>query len=201
MKATTSWLSIRLSVEASWVHIFNPGLEKLRLETSVLGVMAYGEVEERIGDVPYRLHYTVICDPEWNVKELTVERHGPRTRSIDVITDGLGKWYTPACEELPAFEGCTDVDLSAAAFTNTLPIRRLNLGENQKVELKVLYVDASTMEMKSTQHRYTCIRQGESESTYYYEDLLTGFRVEIKVDAEGLVLDYPGVFRRTLPKR
>jgi hypothetical protein len=200
MLAPSSLLSIKLSVEASWVHIFNPGLEKVKLETSALGVMADGEVEERIGDVPYRMHYSVICDPDWNVKELTVERHGPRTRSLDVITDGLGKWYTPACEELPAFEGCTDVNLSAAAFTNTLPIRRLNLGENQKVELKVLYVDASTMEMNATQQRYTCIHRGESESTYYYENLLTGFRVEMKVDAEGLVLDYPGVFRRTAVK-
>ncbi len=185
-----------MSVEASWVHIFNPGLEKLRLDISVLGVIAFGEVEEKIGDVPYRLHYSVICDPDWNVKELTVERLGPRTRSLDVISDGLGKWRTSASKALPALEGCTDVDLSASAFTNTLPIRRLNLGDNQKVELKVLYVDASTMEMRATQQRYTCIHRGESESTYFYESLLTGFRVEIKVDSEGLVLDYPGVFRR-----
>jgi hypothetical protein len=190
-----------LSSEASWVHIFNPGLEKLRLETSPLGIIAYGEVEERIGDVPYRFHYTVMCDADWNVKEVNLERHGPRTRSVDVVSDGQGKWYTPACEELLAFDGCTDVDLSISAFTNTPPIRRLNLGENQKVELKVLYVDGATMEMRTTEQRYTCLRRGESESTYYHESLLTGFRVEIKVDAEGLVLDYPGVFRRTLPKR
>jgi hypothetical protein len=186
-----------LSVEASWAHIFNPGLEKLTLETSALGVMALGEVEEKIGDVPYRFHYSVMCDPDWNVRELTVEHYGTHTRSLDLISDGLGRWSTPACEELPAFEGCTDVDLSAAAFTNTLPIRRLNLGENQKAELKVLYVEASSMEMMATQQRYTCVRRGESESTYYYENLLTGFRVEIRVDVDGLILDYPGVFRRT----
>jgi hypothetical protein len=99
MLAPSSLLSVKLSVEASWVHIFNPGLEKVKLETSALGVMADGEVEERIGDVPYRMHYSVICDPEWNVRELTVERHGARIRSLDVKTrtEKVGKAKVRLC--------------------------------------------------------------------------------------------------------
>ncbi len=119
------WPGFQMSIEASWVHVFNPGLENVRLEVSELGVMALGEVQERLGDSICRFHYTVLCDPDWNVKEISVDRHTPLTGSVDLISDGLGKWYNGACEEIPALEGCAEVDLSASAFTNTIPIRRL----------------------------------------------------------------------------
>jgi hypothetical protein len=186
-----------LTLEASWVHIFNPGLEKVELEVSELGVMATGEVEERIGDSSCRFHYTLLCDPSWNVKELIVDRHTPKTGSVDLMSDGLGEWYNAACEEIPVLDGCTEVDLSASAFTNTIPIRRLDLAANQKAELKVAHVDAYSLEIRVSQQRYTCLQRGESESTYYYEGLATGTRVQIQVDANGLILDYPGMFRRT----
>jgi hypothetical protein len=189
-----------LSLEAAWAHILNPGQEKLTLEVSPIGVMATGEVDERIGSQTYRFHYSALCDPDWNLKQLTVERIGHPTAGISLLADGQGKWYNAACEELKALEGCSDVELSASAFTNTIPIRRLNLGENQRAELKVAFVDAYTLGVGVSQQRYTCLHRGESESAYFYEGLATGIRVEIKVDAEGLVLDYPNVFRRNLQR-
>ncbi len=104
-------------------------------------------------------------------------------------------------EEIPALEGCAEVDLSASAFTNTIPIRRLDLAENQKADLKVAYVDAYSMEVKTAEQRYTCVHRGTSESSYYYEGLAAGQRVVVTVDSDGLILDYPGVFRRTFQKR
>ncbi|HVP23254.1 MAG TPA: putative glycolipid-binding domain-containing protein [Conexivisphaerales archaeon] len=189
-----------MSLEAAWAHILNPGQEKLNLEVSALGVMANGEVDEKIASRPYRFHYSVLCDPDWNLKQLTVERIGHPTTGITLFTDGRGRWYNAACEELKALEGCSDMELSASAFTNTIPIRRLDLSENERAELRVAFVDAYTLGVGVSQQRYTCLRRGESESAYFYEGLATGIRVEIKVDADGLVLDYPNVFRRNLER-
>ncbi len=185
-----------MSLDASWAHLFNPGVERVRLEVSELGVMAMGEVEERVGPSLLRLHYTILCDPDWNVKEIMVDRHSPQTGSVDLIGDGMGKWYNAACQEIPSLEGCTEVDLSASAFTNTIPIRKLDLAVDQKAELKVVYLDARSMQPKSSTQRYTCVKRLPNESVYYYEGLDTGFRVQLRVDSDGLVMDYPGVFRR-----
>jgi hypothetical protein len=42
--------------------------------------------------------------------------------------------------------------------------------------------------------RYTCPKEGE---LYRYESLESDFMADLRVDADGLVLDYPGLFRRT----
>jgi hypothetical protein len=189
-----------LGQEIRWVHIFNPGLETLQLEVSELGVLAYGLVEERRGEYPYRLHYTLLCDPEWKTKELKVELHGPPTKSLDIVSDGMGKWYNPMREPLPALDGCFDVDLPSAAFTNTIPIRRLGLAVGQTADIRVVYVNVPDIAMGVANQRYTLMESGPQGGTYRYENLTTGFGAEIKVDGEGLVLDYPGVFRRTTGK-
>lgn len=41
--------------------------------------------------------------------------------------------------------------------------------------------------------RYTCV---EAERLYCYEGLFRDYVGELAVDGDGLVLDYPGTFRR-----
>jgi len=44
--------------------------------------------------------------------------------------------------------------------------------------------------------RYTCLERGDDGSLYRYEGLGTGFVTNLPVDPDGLVLDYPDIFRR-----
>jgi uncharacterized protein len=44
--------------------------------------------------------------------------------------------------------------------------------------------------------RYGCLQARADGGLYRFEALPSGFTAELPVDADGLVLDYPGLFRR-----
>ena len=95
------------------------------------------------------------------------------------------------------------MDISVTPFTNTLPIRRLRLGPGGSADLEVAYVDVPGMQVEPTRQRYTCLQSGEHGGLYRYEDkgLFHGFTADLPVDAGGLGLDYPGLFRRMRPNQ
>ena len=54
------------------------------------------------------------------------------------------------------------------------------------------------MRLDVSRQRYTCLERDADGGLYRYEDRGTfrGFTADLPVDADGLVLDYPGIFRR-----
>ena len=94
---------------------------------------------------------------------------------------------------MPDLAGCIDVDIAATPFTNTLPIRRLNLAEGQARDIRLAYVPLPHLEVEPVAQRYTCLEEGRR---YLYEGLFRRFQGELHVDADGLVLDYPDTFKR-----
>jgi uncharacterized protein len=65
-------------------------------------------------------------------------------------------------------------------------------------EIAVVYVDVPPMRVEASRQRYTCLERRNGGGLYRYEDRGTfrGFTADLPVDADGLVLDYPGIFRR-----
>jgi hypothetical protein len=112
------------------------------------------------------------------------------------MSDGEGRWATDAGERLEHLGGCLDVDISATPFTNTLPIRRLGMKEGESAEVVVVYVALPEIEIRTARQRYTCLRRRTEGDLYRYESLSSDFTAELPVDSDGLVADYPGVFRR-----
>jgi len=53
------------------------------------------------------------------------------------------------------FNGCIDIDISLTHFTKSLAINRLNLSENEKQKINVLYVDLLNQQIKRVQQNYT----------------------------------------------
>jgi hypothetical protein len=47
--------------------------------------------------------------------------------------------------------------------------------------------------------RYTCLEKSDRGGLYRFLSLDGEFTADLPVDAGGLVLDYPGLFRRVLP--
>ena len=79
-----------------------------------------------------------------------------------------------------------------------LPIRRLALAEGASAEILAAYVPlpaevTGPFVPKPAPQRYTCLEQ---DRLYRYEGLFRGFSAELRVDAHGLVLDYPETFQR-----
>ena len=100
-----------------------PGLEHLRVAEVATGSLANGTVIGIQDNTPFSIHYTVVCDPQWQVQATTVRRlGGPNPPFVGLLSDRAGHWTTFAGDALPALDGCLDVDITATPFTNTLPI-------------------------------------------------------------------------------
>src|SRR5438045_236669 len=145
-----------------WSHLYQPGMEHLRLAQGEDEIHADGLVIAVVDDVPARVHYHIRCDLTWCVRELhvalldeggflgddsqrddsqagvlPVPRTGFPAPTLHVYADGQGHWTAASGEALPDLDGCIDVDISVTPFTNTLPIRRLALASGASQEIVV----------------------------------------------------------------
>lgn len=188
--------------EVAWSAWSGLGTEHLLLVVGDDGVAADGLIVGLMEGEPLRTRYEVRCDRLWRVRAVRVSAPGPGSSApfVDLLADGEGNWTTRDGEGVPGLEGCIDVDISATPFTNTLPIRRLGLTPGESAELSVAYVDVREMRAWPEWQRYTCLQRGAEGGLYRYESLDGGFTADLPVDAEGLVLDYPGLFRRAVTR-
>jgi hypothetical protein len=174
-----------------------PGMEHLRLEQHSNEIIADGMVIWAYQNLPLRIHYTVRCDASWAVRQVSVQANGSRLR---LTADGAGHWSRTPGTPLPALDSCLDVDIAATPFTNTLPIRRLALKPGASAEITVAYITIPELSLSPARQRYTCLEARPDGGRYRYESLASGFSAELTVDAEGLVIDYQGIFRRICPR-
>ena len=107
-----------------------------------------------------------------------------------------GAWAYADGAPAPAFDGCVDIDLSGTPFTNTLPIRRADLAARRgrpAVDLHGCCTYPSTA--RAGRRRRSTTRRS-APRRFRYEAADRSFAAELPVDEDGLVLDYPALFRR-----
>ncbi len=182
-----------------WLFRSEEGLEHLKLVWDSAGVLADGVVVGIEEGAPFRTRYELRCDAQWRLREVVASTLVRGGRDIRLFADGEGRWTTAGGEPVPALGGCIDVDISATPFTNTLPIQRLGLEPGEAANLKVAYLAIPEMRVEPARQRYTCLKRDDQGGLYRYESLdgeLAGFTADLPVDVDGLVLDYPGLFRR-----
>jgi hypothetical protein len=182
--------------EVMWAPWEQPGLEHLRLTPHDGGAGADGLIVGIERERTFRARYEVRCDARWRVREMRVALLGSDRPALALLADGAGHWTTAGGDGVPALAGCIDVDISATPFTNTLPIRRLGLQPGESAELAMAYVDVPELRVAPARQRYTCLAARPDGGLYRFEALPGGFTADLPVDADGLVLDYPGLFRR-----
>lgn len=172
--------------DVMWAPLAGEGLEQLRLAadrcTSVLIATEAGR--------PYSFSYHLTWDPRWHVRTVDARLLGDERPPLQLRADGEGRWLTAQGEGLPALAGCIDVDFTASPFTNTLPIRRLGLQVGQSAQLRVVYILVPALDVRPATQTYTRL-----DATHYRYESGT-FRADLPVDEDGLVLDYPGFWRR-----
>jgi hypothetical protein len=159
------------------------------------GVVADGIVIGVTKGRPFRVAYEVHCDIGWRVRTARVGVPG-KPPKVDVLSDSEGNWTAPDGRAMPELEGCMDVDISVTPFTNTLPIRRLGLAPTKSAEISVAYVEGTELQAWPEPQRYTCLERNDRGGLYRFLSLDGRFTADLPVDADGLVLDYPGLFRR-----
>jgi uncharacterized protein len=182
--------------EVMWTPWEGPGLEHLRLVTSDDGVVANGLVIGLEAGRPFRIGYEVRCDERWRVREVWVATPDSERPVLELLADGEGHWKRGGGESVPELDGCIDVDISATPFTNTLPIRRLGLQPGKSTDVDVAYIRVPELLVGPERQRYGCLEVQTDSGHYRFEALPSGFTASLPVDGDGLVIDYPGLFRR-----
>ena len=180
----------------SWTPIWDknrrdPGLEHLLLrEGAADSVILTFDEHGR----PFRLVYELAWDEAWRLREARLlVRTEASTRSLHLETDGEGHWRHSDGRRVPELDGCIDIDVWPTPFTNTFPIRRAPLAVGRQQEFLVAWITAPELTFHPTRQRYTRL----AERLYLFENLDgSGFRAELPVDEDGVVVDYEGVFRR-----
>jgi hypothetical protein len=99
--------------------------------------------------------------------------------------DGGGNW-----RDRPELDGCLEVDISTTPLTNTLPINRLRLKPGESHAIRAVYIELPGLGVSVMPQRYTRL----DERLYRYQS--EGFQADLTVDEHGLVVDYPGLWRR-----
>ena len=183
MDATVMWESLQ------W-----PGTEHLLVETRLEAITADGMIVA-FDDRPIRLHYRLSCDPDWTTRRLVIQDAGGEELTFQ--SDGAGTWTDGSGRALDALGGCIDVDIAATPFTNTLPIRRLGLQPGETRDLRMLYVMVPELTVRAADQRYTCLKLTDAGGVYRYES--GSFQADLRVDPDGMVVDYPGLWRRLWP--
>jgi hypothetical protein len=177
---------------ARWRAWEGESLEHLVLHEARDTVTAESVVIGTSDGARFAARYRLVCDGGWRVRRLEVELVG-EGRSLTLNADGTGGWRDGLWRAMSELAGAIDVDLSASPFTNTLPIRRLDLVPGQSADLVMAYVRVPELTVAPDPQRYTCLEAGR---LYRYDSRDTDFTREIEVDASGLVVTYPGLFRR-----
>jgi hypothetical protein len=180
------------TVVLRWQSWEAQGLEHLVLREAPDGVTADSAVVGSDEGQVFAARYRIVCDGGWRARRLEVSLVGEGL-SLQLSSDGQGQWTDRAGAPLPDLAGAIDVDLTATPFTNTLPIRRLDLRDGQSETIRVVYVRFPDLAVTTERQRYTCL---ERSRRYRFESVGSGFTREIEVDAAGLVVTYPDLFRR-----
>ncbi len=179
---------------ARWRTWSGDGVQHLVLREGPDEIVAEAVVLDAANDSSFAARFRIVCDRAWRTRRIEAMLVGD-ARRIELDGDGTGRWRNGAGELLPSFEGAIDVDLPLTPFTNTLPIRRLDLRAGESADLRVVYILLPEFEITTDPQRYTCL---EPRRRYRYESLDSDFVREIEVDEHCLVVTYPELFRRLL---
>jgi hypothetical protein len=182
------------TIIARWQDWAGSGIEHLVLKEGPNEFASDAVILSTVDDQVFAVRYQIRCEADWRVREIEISGIGSDL-AVELRSDGAGNWFGESGVPQPQLRGAIDVDISITPFTNTLPIRRLNLQNGEKREILAVYIQLPNLAITTDRQRYTCLERGRR---YRYESVDSDFTRDIEVDAHGLVTNYPDLFRRVL---
>lgn len=183
-------------ITAAWEWMDRPGLEHLTLGIGPDSIVAQGLVVVGLDDIVTRVRYEVRCDDAWGFRNATVELGQPGVQQYLALVLGDDGSWTANGEPRPDLARCTTIDLMATPFTNTLPLRTLRLAPEQPSAFTAAFIRFPGLTVTPVDQEYTKLDTGEPARRFRYRNLVSGYTADLTVDAERIVLDYPGSWRR-----
>lgn len=181
-------------IMARWRDWSGKGIEHLVLREDPDGIVAEAAILSTTDGEDLAVRYRILLDNSWRVRKAEIGQVGD-SHTLELASDGVGNWGDGSVAAMPQLEGAIDIDISITPFTNTLPIRRLRLQTGQSEDILAVYVQLPGFNVTTDRQRYTCL---EINRRYRYQSLDSDFTRDIEVDSDGLVVTYPGLFRRVL---
>lgn len=174
-----------------WERTGPMGLEHLILEAGDGGVRADGLLVMDFGGDVVRVRYAVELGPDWRTRaaRLRLDR-GEAAEEVRVVREGED-WSVDGAPR-PDLAGAFDIDIAGTPFTNAMPLRRLALRTGAPERIRVVYFDLPGLTVRPAEQEYTRLGPG----SFRYRSLDTGFEAAITADGEGIVVDYPPIWRR-----
>lgn len=144
--------------------------------------------------------YRLVVGESGEVQRLSVTTaSAERERSLTLNRTEDGYWLldTGSGGSRAEFEKSVDVDLQFSPLFNALPIRRLGLHkEPGEQTVPMVFVSVPTLEVTVVHQRYRTISTLDADGRAVVEFGQDDYTVELTVDADGMVLDYPGLATR-----
>lgn len=169
-----------------WRRLDVVSLEYFTLQGAGDLLLWSGQITTVVGGVPHLVHYSVVCDRDWSTREARVHRSSPGERaSTALVRDPAGNWIVDGVERRD-LSGALDLDIEWTPSTNTLPIRRLDLGLGESREVEAAWIRLPGLAVERLSQRYTRL----GSDTYRYESSGGRFVAELTVDGSGFVARY-----------
>lgn len=136
--------------------------------------------------------YEVDVDASWRTTSVRATALTVAGEENVTLTRDGGRWSVNGAPR-PDLYGCVDVDFESSAVTNTLPLHRLDLVEGVGVDVPAAFVRADDLRVERLEQRYTLQERAPEALTFRYASATFGFACELRYDAAGLIVDYPGI--------
>jgi hypothetical protein len=164
---------------------------------------------------PYRLDYRLETGDGFETARLRVVARGAGwRRELDLARSPAGAWTIatrtagdagrpPPGGDAAALTGAIDCDLGLSPLTNSLPVLRLGLLRDRGPhELLMAWVSVPDLRVRPYAQRYVPAAGGPpgggppGRPVVRYEDATGDFAANLTFDADGFVVEYPGLARR-----
>lgn len=158
---------------------------------------ALGRIVRAEPDGDWTASYRLVVSEDGSVERAsftsaTAERE--RHLTVNRTEDGYWLLDTGSGGTRTAFGGAVDVDLAGSVIFNALPVRRLDLlREEGEHTVPVVYVTLPGLEASVAQQTYRVLTTGDEPVVEFRWD---DFTADLSLDADGFVVDYPGIAGR-----
>lgn len=197
---------VAMTTMLTWQTDGGRGLEGARLLLQPHGYRTLGRMVKADPEGDFTASYRLIVGEGGELVRLSVTAATvARERHLTINRTDDGVWLldtgTDGGTTRADFAGIVDVDLEYSAMFNTLPIRRLNLhrqaGEYVVPMVLVLLPDLAVTAVEQVYRTVSVLDENTGEAVVEFRS--GDFVAELVVDADGVVLSYPGIATRLLP--
>ncbi|MGV0624891.1 putative glycolipid-binding domain-containing protein [Mycolicibacter minnesotensis] len=175
-------------------------MESVRVQLSGNRIRANGRiVAGATAEHPaFGVYYDLHTDESGATKRLGLTvTLAERERQLVIARDEENMWLVTDArgQSRAAYDGALDIDMLFSPFFNTLPIRRARLHERAaEITMPTLYLNLPDMTVVAATASYRSAGPGAGITVFTPGTDVQGST--ITVDADGFVIDYPGLAAR-----